>query len=411
MKKHLTDRTVKGLTTDKRQEDFWDDPGLPGCSFGIRVTSTGRKTWTMLYLDPKTRRKKRVKLGLYSSKVGLEKARAKALKTLAELADGKTPTVIAEKTVDTFADAAEDFLEIWPKARGLKPATVAEYRRQVETELIPRFGKSPLRAVTRREIAAFLDEVAFERGKGVMANRLKATLSAVFTFAVERERVDSNPCFRLPNRVEEKARERVLTEEEIRLLWEEWGRRSASAAGVYKLMLLTGCRSIEAKTLTWGRVDFNEETLTVPADVAKNGREHILPLPPSALSVLRELAGDPPKTEGYVFASEAEAGHLTWMQRTTERVRAAVRKKDGMADFHFTPHDLRRTAATHMSRLGVDDGTIGRILNHGWVFKNMTTGVYNRDRRLPEMRRALDKWDSALRRIVSGEAGKVVAFR
>ncbi len=79
--------------------------------------------------------------------------------------------------------------------------------------------------------------------------------------------------------------------------------------------------------------------------------------------------------------------------------------------FSFRPHDLRRTCATNLSKLGVDDMTIAKILNHLWPMKQMTA-IYNRWDRLPEMSRALERWGAQVERIVTGEgAAKVVTFK
>jgi len=81
------------------------------------------------------------------------------------------------------------------------------------------------------------------------------------------------------------------------------------------------------------------------------------------------------------------------------------------AGFNFRPHDLRRTCATNLSKLGVDDMTIATILNHSWPLRHMTA-VYNRWERLPEMSRALERWGAELEAIVTGKgAAKVVTFK
>jgi len=406
MRIRLTDKVLRGLSTTQSQEDFWDLPGLPNCGFGIRVTSKGIKTWQMTYTCPETGKRKRMTLGTYipDRGMGLAEARQKALDSLAELGAGEVPTAAKSKQ-PTFEETTEDFLTVYPKQRALRPATVKEYRRQIENELVPVFGNRMLKSIRRRDIVQFLDSIAFERVRGskdgkktvgspVMANRLKATLSCIFTFAQERELIDVNPCFRLADRTEEKSRDRVLTEEEIRKLWADWSKRSPVMSASFKIMLVTGARSAEVKRMRWADIDEAEMLWTIPAETAKNGREHVLPLTDTVLKLLRGL----PRTSDYVFAADTIQGHMQWMQKTTAR----IRKDTGI---EWTSHDLRRSCATWLSRIGVDDLLIGRILNHRWAEANMTNSVYNRDRRIPEMRAALEDWDAKVKTILRGEPG------
>ena len=123
-----------------------------------------------------------------------------------------------------------------------------------------------------------------------------------------------------------------------------------------------------------------------------------MPLSAQALNVIDRIRQHGGESE-YLFPAKG-GGHTEWLQKMNLRIQKA-------AGFHFTPHDLRRTAATRMSELGVDDVLIAKILNHSWADRHVTS-VYNRWKRLPEMRRALERWGARLEQIVSGEPGKVV---
>ena len=96
-------------------------------------------------------------------------------------------------------------------------------------------------------------------------------------------------------------------------------------------------------------------------------------------------------------------GHITWLQKNSQRLMADL-------PFTFRPHDLRRTAATGMSELGIDDVTIAKILNHKWADRQITS-VYNRWQRLPEMRQALERWGARVEQIVTGQPAKVIHMR
>jgi len=122
-----------------------------------------------------------------------------------------------------------------------------------------------------------------------------------------------------------------------------------------------------------------------------------------ALAILERLRAQQDVDLDCVFLSRV-GGTLSWMGKTTRQIQEVV-------GFHFTPHDLRRTCATNLSELGIDDTIIARILNHSWVDQNVTARVYNRFQKLPEMQRALARWGARLEQIVTGEPAKVLKMR
>ena len=173
-------------------------------------------------------------------------------------------------------------------------------------------------------------------------------------------------------------------------------------ASIYRLILLTGQRGGEVKTMRWE--DISGELWTIPAARTKNGREQKVPLSPLAVEVLAKVRASTKKHSAWVFPSSLGEKPVKWLSKANERLRASC-------GFDFAPHDLRRTAATGMSRKGVDDVTIGKILNHAWADRNVTAKVYNRWEKLPEMRRALERWASELLRILKAKPAKVVNLR
>ena len=233
-----------------------------------------------------------------------------------------------------------------------------------------------------------------------MANRVLAMMSAVFNFAIKEDRVPEdfvNPCRKLDPPGEEKSRERVLSDDEIKKLWQELYNRAEPTASIYRLILLTAQRGGEVKALRWNQI--RGDLWHLPAEITKNHRSHKVPLPQQALSIiegLRQFSGG----SEYVFTSKSKKeGHIDWLGKTSQRIQKAV-------GFHFTPHDLRRTAATNMSKLGTDDVIIAKILNHSWADRQVTS-VYNRWNKLPEMRQALERWGARLDAIILGQPAKV----
>ncbi|MDA2927437.1 site-specific integrase [Acidobacteria bacterium AH-259-G07] len=396
----LTDRLLRNLKTEKEQEDFWDEI-FPG-TFGVRVTDRGSKTFILRYRFGGRRR--RFTLGRYQV-LSLATARRMALALLGEANEGEDPSEKRqqEKNAGTFEELAQLYLEMHARPHK-KPASIKEDTRILNTYLLPAWGRRKFQSITRSDVIRLLDEVKFKRKAPVMANRVKALVSTIFNFAARKALVPetfANPCANVEQPTKEKSRDRVLSDDEIRALWEDLENRAEPTASIYRLILLTGQRPGEVKAMRWSSID-SENIWTIPPTETKNEREHKVPLSSHALAVieqLRPLTGD----GEFVFAAPG-GGHIRWLQKMSLR----IQKQTG---FNFRPHDLRRTCATNLSKLGVDDVTIARILNHSWPLRHMTA-VYNRWERLPEMGRALERWGTQVERIVTGKsATKVATFK
>ena len=397
----LTDRLLKNLKTEETVQEFWDQ-SFPG-SFGVRVRKGGRKTFMFLYRTGGRRR--RMKLGIYPA-LSLAGARAQAFDLLGAVERGEDPAEERqqEHRAGTFEELAELYLERHARPQK-KPASIKEDTRILKAYLLPAWGRRKFRSVTRSDVIRLLDNIQFKRQAPVMANRVKALTSTIFNFALRKALVPetfANPCTHVELPARERSRDRVLSDDEIRALWRDLENRAEPTASIYRLILLTGQRPGEMKAMRWCDMD-GENIWTIPAAETKNKREHKVPLSSQALAIiegLRPFSGD----SEFVFAAAPSGGHIHWLQKTSQR----IQRNTG---FHFRPHDLRRTCATNLSKLGIDDVTIARILNHSWPLRHMTA-VYNRWEKLPEMSRALQRWGERLERKVTGqESSKVVTIR
>jgi len=396
----LTDRLLKALKTEETLEEFWDQ-SFPG-SFGVRVMKGGRKTFVLMYRTGGRRR--RMKLGTYPV-LSLAEARRDAFGVLGAVERGEDPAEKRkqDRNAGTFEELAQLYLEMHARPHK-KAASIKEDTRILTTYLLPAWGRRTFQSITRSDVIRLLDEIKFKRGAPVMANRVKALASTIFNFAGRKALVPetfANPCTNVEQPTKEKSRDRVLSDDEIKALWGDLENRAEPTASIYRLVLLTGQRPGEVKAMRWPDID-GENIWTIPATETKNHREHKVPLSSHALAVierLRSLTGD----AEFVFAAPG-GGHIRWLQKMSQR----IQKNTG---FNFRPHDLRRTCATNLSKLGVDDVTIAKILNHSWPLRHMTA-VYNRWERLPEMRQALERWGERLERMVTGrESAKVVKIR
>jgi integrase len=274
--------------------------------------------------------------------------------------------------------------------------TYDAYRRVLERDVIPRWGKRNAPDVHRAHVMDLLDEIAHDRGAPIAANRTRAILHALFNFALARDLVPSNPVAGVPRPAPESRRDRVLSSSEIRTLWGALDGEAEPLRSLVRFLLLTGQRSGETCRLRWADVDRDAATWSIPGADRKGGRAHRVPLSPQAVALLdglRPVTGD----SEYTFASpsaRAGGGPFRWLSHAAGRLREA-------AGFAFRIHDLRRTCASGLAELGTDRDTISKVLGH----KSADAGViaiYDRYDREPEKRAALLKWGARLEAIVEG---------
>ena len=389
MKLRLTDRGLRSLTApDGKYMEVWDRTfHLPGASFGVRVSGrTSSKTWVLLY-----NRSKRLVLGRYPT-LGLSAAREKAYQVAAGIVANESDPIAekrARKAAPTVRDVAERFLRRHPatggkSGRGLRPATTKMYRSILEREILPKWGDRKMDDITRKDVIDLLEEIAVEREAVPYSNRVRATLTCMYNWALDREVVTSNPIARLPKRPKEATRQRVLSDDEVRTLWKKLDQQPEPVGSLFRFLLVTGQRIGETTAAQWG--DVKDGVWTIPQENTKADQEHRVPLSPQALAILDELRASASPAQGdRIFP-------IKWISHATARLREAC-------EFNFRPHDLRRTAATGMSRLGVDRLTIERAQNRT---DGTIAGIYDRYRREPEVRAALSKWGAHIEGIVKG---------
>ena len=363
---------------------------------------SGRKTFVLMYRTGGRRR--RMKLGTYPA-LSLVEARRDAFRVLGAVERGEDPAEKRkqDRNAGTFEELAQLYLEMHARPNK-KPASIKEDTRILTTYLLPAWGRRKFQSITRSDVIGLLDEVKFKREAPIMANRVKALASTIFNFAARKALVPetfANPTSNVEQPTKEKSRDRVLSDDEIKALWKDLESRAEPTASIYRLVLLTGQRPGEVKAMRWPDID-GENLWTIPATETKNHREHKVPLSSYALAIIEQLR---PQTGDGEFVFAAPGGvHIRWLQKMSQRIQKSV-------GFNFRPHDLRRTCATNLSKLGVDNDTIAMILNHSLSRLHMTL-VYNRWERLPEMSRALERWGERLERMVTGrESAKVVKIR
>jgi integrase len=399
----LTTAAIRALKLPPGVADrvFFDED-VPG--FGLRVRASGVHSWMVQYAI--ARRTRRVVLGLASA-LAPSRARAIAETLLAQVRLGRDPAGEKDqaraRATETFGALLPRFLE-HQKAR-LKPRSYVETERHLKVNAKPLHG-SPIEAVTRRAIAARLAEIEKHNGPAAR-NRVRASLSAYFTWAAKEGYVDANPVA-FTNKAEEKARERVLSDEELRTIWLAAGDDQFGA--IVKLLMLTGARRTEIGGLMFGEVSPTLPLITLPPARTKNGREHLIPLSEPALAILKEL---PRRTMAdgtlreHIFGTIIGCGYQNWSRGKVDLDARIVEANRGKALAPWTLHDFRRSVSTALhDRFGVPPHVVEVLLGHAGGHKAGVAGTYNKALYLEERRRGLERWGAHIIELVTGKPAK-----
>jgi integrase len=274
---------------------------------------------------------------------------------------------------------------------------------------VDKIGTEKARDVSRRQLIALLDGIV-DRGAPVTANRVYSLLKQCFEFAAAKDLIPASPMAGvLRPGGDEIARDRTLAEDEVRTFWTklESAKMAQPTRLGLKLLLVTAQRRGEVTNARWSQFDLEEAVWTIPAEISKNGREHKVPLSPISIEILtdlRAITGERP----FVLASQ----HKKIKPDTpySERVlsRAVRENADHWGIPHFTPHDLRRTAASMMTAIGVPRLHVEKVLNH--TLSDIAE-IYDRHDYFDEKRMALNRWADHLQALIANRKTKVVPMR
>jgi integrase len=386
----LTSQIAKDIACPPgKSEIIVFDETIPG--FGFRVRASGVRRWIVQYETHG--RTKRITIGpphLFTA----DQARRIAREQLAKVQLGQDPAAekaeakIAAKL--TLGTIVKDYLA--DRAGKLRPNTIAALKRYLLRWWKP-LHAMPLNKITRRDVAMHLS------GPPVAAAHARSNLMELYSWAIQRGLVEANPVIGTP--VPDKhigPRERTLSNEELRTIWAAC--RNDSYGKIVKLLTLTGCRRQEVGSMQTSELAQDTGTWTIPAERAKNGRPHTLPLPPTAWQIIASV----PAWQGRDFLFGRRAGFGAWAIN-----KRALDQRAGIANFHL--HDIRRSVATGMAEIGVQPHVIEAVLNHASGHKGGIAGIYNKATYEREMKAALAVWADHVRSLVEGGERKIVPLR
>jgi integrase len=326
-----------------------------------------------------------------------------ALRTAAEL-EAEAATKLR------FGSVVAEFIERYAKPRN---RTWPETERLLTKADLAPWQDRDLRSITRQEILSVLDAMV-ERGAPIQANRLVAALRRFFGWAVERGLLDSSPAASLKPPSAEEARDRVLSDAELRAIWLAADEIGYPFGRAVQLMILTGQRRSEVLEAEWREFDLEQGLWSIPRERAKNGNGHVVPLSPTAVELIRGM----PR-----FGPEQQLLFTTNSRTPFSGVSKALERLSGLATEHLSSdsgavpapwrlHDLRRTFATGCARLGVALHVVEKCLNHTSGTFSGVVGVYQRHEFLDERRQAMIAWAAHVDQLVMGNlARNVISIR
>jgi integrase len=394
MKAKIEKFILAGMPDGKTQAVLWDS-AVTG--LGLRLRSGGSASWMLAYRPRgagRTETARKLTLGVWPS-VSLDAARAAARAKSGEIALGRDPAVErrVERTRERrIVSAALDEYENSIRRRRLVnvPTIMSTLRRG----LAPLMARE-IDALTRADLVALIDALE-SAGKPGAASDLRKHLRTWLEWCVAKGLVQFNVLagLRLPRasraeRLEDERKGRALSDDEITSLWNACG--SNAFGGLVRLGLLTGMRRGELAGLRWS--DIRDDRIVLAAHDTKSGVRHEIPVTAAMRSV---LTSQPRGTVELVFPSprrKSEASFSGW----TQLIAGAVERSG--VDFRL--HDLRRTARTLMSRLGVDESAAELAIGHT---RGGLIGLYNRDLAWNARKDAFERVSAHIAQLVAGAA-------
>lgn len=411
----FTERSLQAIKPPKAgQIDYWDE-STPG--FGLRIGRSGRKTFVIMYrLQDIKRTKRRMTLGTFPN-TKLVDAREEAKDKLRAAEKGADPAKekIEARKAESFKEMADEYIERHAKVH---KRSWRKDQAILEKHFVPKLGSRKARQIGKRDIIDVLDSLV-SSGAPIQANRSLEIVRKLYNWALSRDLVEVNPCHGLGKPSAEKSRERVLNDDEIRALWTglDGTNMHIRTRLVLRMILSTAQRKGEVAGMTWSEVDEAQAVWTIPSIRSKNGREHVVPLSPLSLDLLRQARKESAGS-AFVFPSTRGKGKAPLTGPAIDHAlrdnlagskSKRIKAKSPLPLSNVTPHDLRRTASTGMRRLGITQFVVSRVLNH--IDRSVTGRHYDAYDNLPEKRQALTLWANHIDAIAAGMSPTVVRMR
>jgi integrase len=368
------------------------------------VQPSGARSWALRYRRPGGKSAKLTLGDAGKGGLSLAAARHAAAAARHRLEQGIDPAARRQVSVATAGDsieaAAAQFLELHARPK-TRPASVEATVRTFNQLVLPAWRGRAIHDIRRRDVIELVERIAADRPS--LANRTLSVLSKFFNWLCARDMLAASPARGVERPHRERPRGRTLTDTELQALL-----RACESGGVFgqalKVLALTGARRNEVSRMTWSEIDEERQLWILPSERSKNGRAHVVPLSTQAWAIIDampRLAGCP-----YVFSIDGRGPIIGWAKAKTR-----ISAKAGIAEEGWRLHDLRRSCAAGMARLGTSVPVIEKALNHqSGVFRGIVS-TYQTHNYADEVRIALQRWADHVEQLVGGKPANVIALR
>lgn len=396
---NLTDAKLKGMKSPASGQAEISDAVVPG----LRVRTGASGAQTFIVRKRVGGKLRNITLGRYGPRFSLADARKKARAILSDIEAGGDPKAALPKSkgagngAPTLRNLVPDYLKAKADRR-----SVLEMQRTLEKYVLPELGDRLADAVTRGDVTRLIDKISARAP--VQARAVHAQLSAFYSWAMPRlDRLPANPCRDAGRPDKPKPRDRVLSDDELRALWLAADETPPPWGPGFQLLILTGQRRMEVFHANRAEFDLEEAIWTIPGARAKNGEAHRVHLSPVAVQILRAQVVVGGSAKLFPADGNGDNGPGGFSKAQT-RIRAALAKKlgrDAAADVpEWRLHDIRRTVATGLQRLGIRIDVTEAVLNHRSGSRAGIVAVYQRHEYDAEKRHALERWAEKVAEIV-----------
>jgi integrase len=411
----LTVKTIEALKPGRKPRET-PDGFVPGLYLVDRPT--GSKSFVLRYRHDGRPRK----LTIGGGDIGLADARKLAAAARAKVAGGGDPAAekraakIATRApvddLDLIEKVVSSYVERYAKAN-TRERSWREAERILNKEIVGAWRGRHLSTIARAEIHELLDSIV-DRGAPVAANRTLAVFRGMCSWALERGLIDASPCAAIKAPKVEEGRDRVLSDDELRMVWKACDAIGRPYGPLFRLLILTGQRLREVGQMRWSEVDLDAKVWTLPKERAKNKTEHTIPLSSTAVAILesvQRIKGSP-----FVFTVDG-AVPVGSYDRAKDKIDkcvagAAVKAAEPLPIMPpWVLHDFRRTAASNLARLGIAVHVVEAVLNHRSGTIKGVAKVYNRYDFAPEKAAAAEALARFVESVVSGAPANVVSLK
>lgn len=402
MQEKITKALVQSVQPTDRDLFVWDvgDRSIKG--FGLKVTKAGKKQFVFQYrLGGRGHPTRRLTIGEPSESLNVTRARDLALELRAQVQQGIDPAYERKKAIkdrrDQELDAAsgvgkfEPVLESYLE-RHVRPnlKSAGEVERVLNKEFLPDWKDKKVADITRRDVKSIIERIR-DRGSRYQANAALDAIRPFFKHAISDEWIEKNPAVGIIRPVKPRSRDRVLSDDELKAIWNACEGLHFPYGKMVRLLILTAQRRSEVAGMAWAEVDLETGLWEIPSERAKNKKAHIVHLSSQAVGIIESI--DKVSDLALSLKNTPLTGYSL--------AKKALDEASGVTDWRF--HDIRRTVTTGLAGMGIAPHVADKILNHSSGMISGVGAVYQKHEFLSERKAALEAWGKQIDLMLNDE--------